>query len=89
MLGKVLQISQNLPTLGAAMKGVGAASKALGKQLLALAANPFIAIAGVIALLVMKIVDAFKRSESETMALAPVMCGGRIGLRAKICHSLS
>ena len=69
MLGKIIHISQNLPTLGAAMKGVGAASKALGKQLLALAANPFIAIAGVIALLVMKIVDAFKRSESATMAL--------------------
>lgn len=66
MLGKVIAISQSLPSAGAAFKGVGAAAKDFGKQLLQLCANPFVAIAAVIATLIIKIVQAFKQNEAAT-----------------------
>lgn len=66
MLGKIISISQSLPSASTAFQGVGAAAKSFGKQLLQLCANPFVAIAAVIATLIIKIVQAFKQNEAAT-----------------------
>ena len=68
-VGKIMKMGETLPTAGAAFKSVGSAALGFGKQLLALCANPFIAVAVVIVGLVMKIVNAFKRNEAATMKM--------------------
>lgn len=74
--GKVSQFANAIQSITGGAKNVGAAmtnaaktTANFGKQLLKLLANPIVAIIAAIALVVMKLVDAFKKSDNAMTSL--------------------
>ena len=66
-------LSQGTGKLSVAMDGAKQAVAAFGKQLLALLANPIVAAIAAIVVVVMKLVDAFKKSDDAMTSLNTAM----------------
>lgn len=72
-MGKFAQMAANVTagsrTMGEGFKAVGTAAQGFGKQLLALMANPIIALIAGISAVVMGLVNAFKKNDEASTAL--------------------
>lgn len=65
----IQSITGGAKNVGAAMLNAGKSVALFGKQLLVLLANPIVAIIAAIALVIMKVVDAFKKNDDAMTAL--------------------
>ena len=84
MLAQFATLAATAPTATEAIKGMTGGIAALGKQLLALMANPIVALLAVVTAAIMGIVKAMKSSEEQTQRLSVAFAPLRVALDGAI-----
>lgn len=84
MLAQFATLAATAPNVTEAIKGMSGGIAALGKQLLALMANPIVALLAVVTAAIMGIVNAMKSSEEQTQRLSVAFAPLRVALDGAI-----
>ncbi len=84
MLAQFATLAATAPNVTEAIKGMSGGIAALGKQLLALMANPIVALLAVVTAAIMGIVKAMKSSEEQTQRLSIAFAPLRVALDGAI-----